>query len=65
VQAFIDLNNKWGCLIELQALRILVILPSYELGVSCVYCIDKTSDVQKAGFRMRQSQIAAAKRKRL
>ncbi len=40
-------------------------LPNYELGVSCVYCIDKTSDAQKAGFRMRQSQIAAAKRKRL
>jgi UPF0176 protein len=40
-------------------------LPSYEHGVSCVYCIDKTTDKQKAGFRMRQSQIAAAKRKRL
>ena len=40
-------------------------LPNYELGVSCVYCIEKTSDAQKAGFRMRQSQIAAAKRKRL
>ena len=39
--------------------------PSYEHGVSCVYCIDKTTDKQKAGFRMRQSQIAAAKRKRL
>ena len=40
-------------------------LPNYELGVSCVYCIEKTSDAQKAGFRMRQSQITAAKRKRL
>ena len=40
-------------------------LPSYELGVSCDYCIDKTSEAQKAGYRMRQSQIAAAKRKRL
>ena len=40
-------------------------LPSYEHGVSCKYCIDKTTDQQKAGFRMRQSQIAAAKRKRL
>lgn len=40
-------------------------LPSYEHGVSCVYCIDKTSEKQKEGFRMRQSQIAAAKRKRL
>ena len=40
-------------------------LPNYELGVSCVYCIEKTSESQKAGFRMRQSQIAAAKRKRL
>lgn len=40
-------------------------LPSYEHGVSCVYCIDKTTEKQKAGFRMRQSQIAAAKRKRL
>ncbi len=39
--------------------------PSYEHGVSCVYCIDKTTDKQKGGFRMRQSQIAAAKRKRL
>ncbi|MBD0176063.1 hypothetical protein IAF53_20195, partial [Acinetobacter baumannii] len=26
---------------------------------------DKTTEKQKAGFRMRQSQIAAAKRKRL
>ena len=40
-------------------------LPSYEHGVSCVYCIEKTTDKQKDGFRMRQSQIAAAKRKRL
>lgn len=42
-----------------------VALPSYELGVSCVYCIDKTTDKQKEGFRMRQSQLTAAKRKRL
>jgi UPF0176 protein len=42
-----------------------VALPSYELGVSCVYCIDKTSEHQKEGFRMRQSQITKAKRKRL
>ena len=40
-------------------------LPSYEHGVSCVFCIDKTTEKQKEGFRMRQSQIAAAKRKRL
>lgn len=40
-------------------------LASYEHGVSCLYCIDKTSDKQKEGFRMRQSQILAAKRKRL
>ncbi len=40
-------------------------LPSYEHGVSCKYCIDKTTEQQKAGFRMRQSQIVAAKRKRL
>jgi UPF0176 protein len=40
-------------------------LHSYEHGVSCKYCIDKTTEKQKAGFRMRQSQIAAAKRKRL
>ncbi|TEU25383.1 rhodanese-related sulfurtransferase [Alkanindiges illinoisensis] len=40
-------------------------LPSYELGVSCVYCIDKTTEQQKAGFRMRQSQLTKAKRKRL
>jgi UPF0176 protein len=40
-------------------------LPSYELGVSCVYCIDKTTEQQKAGFRMRQSQLTRAKRKRL
>ncbi|TCM69804.1 UPF0176 protein [Acinetobacter calcoaceticus] len=39
--------------------------PSYEHGVSCVYCIEKTTEKQKDGFRMRQSQIAAAKRKRL
>jgi len=38
---------------------------SYEHGVSCKYCIDKTTEKQKEGFRMRQSQIAAAKRKRL
>lgn len=42
-----------------------VALPSYELGVSCVYCIDKTTEQQKAGFRMRQSQLTRAKRKRL
>ncbi|XID75760.1 rhodanese-related sulfurtransferase [Alkanindiges sp. WGS2144] len=42
-----------------------VAMPSYELGVSCVYCIDKTSEQQKAGFRMRQSQLTRAKRKRL
>ena len=42
-----------------------VALESYEHGVSCVYCIEKTTDKQKDGFRMRQSQIAAAKRKRL
>ena len=42
-----------------------VTLESYEHGVSCVYCIEKTTDKQKDGFRMRQSQIAAAKRKRL
>lgn len=40
-------------------------LPSYELGVSCVYCMDKTTDQQKAGFRMRQSQLTKARRKRL
>jgi UPF0176 protein len=40
-------------------------LPSYEHGVSCKYCIDKTTEQQKEGFRMRQSQIVAAKRKRL
>ena len=40
-------------------------LPNYEHGVSCVFCIDKTTEKQKEGFRMRQSQIAAAKRKRL
>ena len=40
-------------------------LPSYEHGVSCKYCIDKTTEKQKDGFRMRQSQIVAAKRKRL
>ena len=39
--------------------------PSYEHGVSCKYCIDNTTEKQKEGFRMRQSQIAAAKRKRL
>ena len=38
---------------------------SYEHGVSCKYCIDNTTEKQKEGFRMRQSQIAAAKRKRL
>lgn len=42
-----------------------VALPSYELGVSCLYCIEKTTAAQKAGFRMRQQQITAAKRKRL
>lgn len=42
-----------------------VALSSYEHGVSCKYCIDKTSEKQKAGFRMRQSQINAAKKKRL
>ena len=42
-----------------------VALPSYELGVSCVYCIEKTTEQQKSGFRMRQSQLTRAKRKRL
>ncbi|GAB3047001.1 rhodanese-related sulfurtransferase [Acinetobacter apis] len=42
-----------------------VALPTYELGVSCLYCIEKTSEQQKNNFRMRQSQIVAAKRKRL
>lgn len=40
-------------------------LPTYELGVSCIYCIEKTTEQQKNNFRMRQSQITAAKRKRL
>ncbi|KAF7276074.1 hypothetical protein GWI33_010949 [Rhynchophorus ferrugineus] len=40
-------------------------LASYEHGVSCVHCIDKTTEKQKENFRMRQSQIVAAKRKRL
>ena len=40
-------------------------LESYEHGVSCVHCIDQTSEQQKDGFRMRQAQIIAAKRKRL
>ena len=40
-------------------------MPSFELGVSCVQCIDKTTEQQKAGYRMRQAQIVAAKRKRL
>lgn len=31
-------------------------LDSYEEGVSCVHCIDKTTDKQKAKFRMRQRQ---------
>lgn len=42
-----------------------VALPSYEHGVSCVYCIDKTTDKQKAGFRMRQSQLDKAGKKYL
>lgn len=42
-----------------------VALPSYEHGVSCVYCIDKTTDQQKAGFRMRQSQLDKAGKKYL
>lgn len=37
-------------------------LDSYEHGVSCVHCIDKTTAQQKAGFRMRQSQLNMAKR---
>lgn len=36
-------------------------LPSFEAGVSCVHCIDKTTEQQKAGFRMRQQQLQAAK----
>lgn len=42
-----------------------VALPSYEHGVSCVYCVDKTTDKQKAGFRMRQSQLDKAGKKYL
>ena len=40
-------------------------LDSFELGVSCLHCIDHTTEKQKAGYRMRQAQIAAAKRKKL
>lgn len=40
-------------------------LPNYEHGVSCVFCIEKTTEKQKESFRMRQSQIVAAKKKRL
>lgn len=31
-------------------------LDSYEEGVSCVHCIDKTTEEQKEKFRMRQNQ---------
>jgi UPF0176 protein len=36
----------------------------YERGVSCVHCVDKTNDAQKARFRMRQSQMDEARRLR-
>lgn len=34
----------------------------YEKGVSCSYCFDKLSNVQKSRFRMRQSQIFNSKK---
>jgi UPF0176 protein len=38
-------------------------LPSYESGVSCVHCVDETSERDKGRFRERQKQIAlSAKR---
>ncbi len=37
------------------------VLPSYEIGVSCVHCIDNTTERQKAGYRMRQQQLFKAK----
>jgi UPF0176 protein len=33
--------------------------PHYESGVSCVHCHDRTSDEDKARFRMRDNQIRA------
>lgn len=37
--------------------------PLYELGVSCAHCHDRTTDVQKHGYRERQRQVGlAAKR---
>jgi UPF0176 protein len=33
--------------------------PQYELGVSCHRCFDKTTDSDKARFRMRQQQLNA------
>lgn len=38
-----------------------VALDSYEQDVSCVHCIDKTTEQQKQGFRMRKAQREQAK----
>ena len=37
--------------------------PSYQPGISCPRCINKTSDAQKARFKERQKQIKCAKAK--
>ena len=55
----------WPLVFSKQNELLYILDVSYEHGVSCKYCIDKTSEKQKEGFRMRQSQITAAKRKRL
>jgi UPF0176 protein len=34
--------------------------PLYELGVSCAHCHDRTTDVQKHGYRERQRQVGLA-----
>ncbi|MFB2538699.1 MULTISPECIES: rhodanese-related sulfurtransferase [unclassified Acinetobacter] len=38
-------------------------LDSYEHGVSCLHCIDKTTEQQKQNFRMRQKQLDLAKQR--
>jgi UPF0176 protein len=32
----------------------------YELGVSCAHCHDRTTELQKQGYRERQRQVALA-----
>ena len=35
----------------------------YQKGISCSYCINETSDAQRASFRERQQQVELAEKR--